>query len=658
MKSLAFSLALWVWTSVTLCSLWWNLYMVDAAMQRTILNIGRSFFQEIEITRLWNARHGGVYVPITAETQPNPYLDVPDRDVQTTSGRDLTKINPAFMTRQIAELAETEAGIRYHLTSLRPIRPQNRADEWEAAALRQFEAGAPEVLEFFPKQREFRYMAPLTVSAACLDCHARQGYAIGEVRGGLSVTMPSAPYHASINSSRQMLIAVHFAFWAAGMLGLFLFRRAREVQLVALDRQNRALQHEIGERHKAEHSLVQARDQARAAQRDAEAANAVKSAFLANVSHEIRTPMTAILGFTDILLEEVGAPTQRQYLTTIHESGRTLIRLLDDILDVSKLDAQQLTLTPEPTDIRQVLTGIQQMVRPECQIRNLQFALSVEDCAICSPEQGDCAEHAPQPACCLLLDSARLKQILVNLIGNAVKFTHQGGVTVTARCQPHTSPDAHLTHDRKVNLSIEVADTGIGIPADRLTVIFELFRQHDDQDSRRYGGTGLGLALVKRLLDIMGGTLHVESTVGQGSRFRVSLPGVPVASAQALCTVGRVEVSGRADGGGALTACVTANLQADAVARLPEAVRVLDDEFRPRWRAIRQALVLDEVIAFGERLGEMAATYSLPGLAAYGRQLCDQARRYDILALETLLAAFPGLLEELHAYAARHDFTG
>src|SRR5690606_32761904 len=145
-------------------------------------------------TREWNARHGGVYVVVDDDTQPNPYLQHPARDLETVDGKLLTMVNPAYMTRQIADLALRVDGVHLHITSLRPIRPQNRPDAWEARALEQCEAGAGEMLALVDADGgpAHRYMAPLYVREPCLQCHAAQGYAVGDIRGGISVTMPAS----------------------------------------------------------------------------------------------------------------------------------------------------------------------------------------------------------------------------------------------------------------------------------------------------------------------------------------------------------------------------------------------------------------------------------------------------------------------------------
>jgi hypothetical protein len=155
----------------------------------------RAFFDQIVVSRAWNAGHGGVYVPVTENTQPNAYLDDPLRDIETIDGIKLTKINPAFMTRQIAEIAASEKGVQFHITSLKPIRPGNKPADWERIWLESFEKGTMEQGSFVQSgsNTNFRYMAPLITENSCLKCHAKQGYKIGDIRGGISVTLPFFP---------------------------------------------------------------------------------------------------------------------------------------------------------------------------------------------------------------------------------------------------------------------------------------------------------------------------------------------------------------------------------------------------------------------------------------------------------------------------------
>ena len=193
--------------------------------------MARSFFEQVLITRQWNAGHGGVYVFVNADNQPNPYLACPDRDIMVDGNRTMTKINPAYMTRQLAEIAQKGRGIRFHLTSLNPIRPQNAPTPREREWLRRFEEGLPEVGAFVEGD-EYFYMAPLRTEKSCLRCHAVQGYREGDVRGGLSVTVPvrqSLPLRA--------LILSHSGIGLIGVLGILLVSRKLDASYSSIQRQ-------------------------------------------------------------------------------------------------------------------------------------------------------------------------------------------------------------------------------------------------------------------------------------------------------------------------------------------------------------------------------------------------------------------------------------
>ncbi len=213
---------------------------------------GAALFRLVELARDWNASHGGVYVPVTETTRPNPYLEHPRRDLVTRGGLALTMINPAYMTRQIAEIAQQADGIQLHITSLKPLRPANAPDSWEADALRRFEAGLAEITELIPGEIPVhRYMAPLRVKDACLQCHEKQGYALGQIRGGISVTMPAEHLLEIRDAGRIRSGAVHLlAFAAVAALLQLLASRARS-HLGALERLAAEQEQVIAERTQA-----------------------------------------------------------------------------------------------------------------------------------------------------------------------------------------------------------------------------------------------------------------------------------------------------------------------------------------------------------------------------------------------------------------------
>ena len=187
------TLGITIWLILITISAVWNIAQIQRNQKQVYLESARSLFALIVTTREWNARHGGVYVPITDLIQPNPYLEVPNRDVTTTGGQELTLINPAFMTRLISEIYNQDNHVKFHITSLNPIRPENAAESWEVVALEGFENDSQlEFVAYLPENdiENFRYMAPLITQQSCLLCHEKQGYQVGDIRGGISITFP------------------------------------------------------------------------------------------------------------------------------------------------------------------------------------------------------------------------------------------------------------------------------------------------------------------------------------------------------------------------------------------------------------------------------------------------------------------------------------
>lgn len=209
-----------IWTALIAGSFLWNYHSALKKQHVLALHAARSNFQQILLFRSWNSLHGGVYVPITESTQPNTYLEVALRDIKVSEGLSLTMINPAFMTRQVSEIAEKKEGIKFHITSRNPIRPENRATEIEEAALKEFEKGIPEkgIIKRSGGGYSFFYMAPLITDIACLKCHAKQGYKEGDIRGGISVTLPFIPEVPFI-----MILSSHIILFAAGLIGILFF---------------------------------------------------------------------------------------------------------------------------------------------------------------------------------------------------------------------------------------------------------------------------------------------------------------------------------------------------------------------------------------------------------------------------------------------------
>jgi len=208
-----------LWTILTAGSYAWNFKNAVQEQKDLALQTARSFFQQIVLFRSWNAGHGGVYVPVTDYTRPNPYLEVPSKNITVNKNLVLTNINPAFMTRQVSELAMKKDGIKFRITSLKPIRPENRPSPMEESALKEFETGLSEKGTITKNLTSgfFFYMAPLITEKSCLNCHAKQGYREGEIRGGISVTLPYLP-----KIPLFMLITGHLFVLIAGLSGIII----------------------------------------------------------------------------------------------------------------------------------------------------------------------------------------------------------------------------------------------------------------------------------------------------------------------------------------------------------------------------------------------------------------------------------------------------
>ena len=517
---------------------------------------------------------------------------------------------------------------------------------------------------------------------------------------------------------------------------------------------------DITEQKKFEEELRDAKEEAEILAHEANVANQAKSIFLANMSHEIRTPMNAILGFTEILDGIISDGQQKEYLSSIQSSGKSLLTLINDILDLSRVEAGKLELEIAPMDPKVVFSEMEQVFSRNIADKGLRFSLEIDP-------------HLPEA---LMLDEARLRQILLNLISNAVKFTGFGSIKLSVH-----KPYCEEEH-AKLDLIFSVEDTGIGITEDQKESIFAPFEQQQGQNINEYGGTGLGLAITKRLVEIMDGEISLTSEVGKGSTFKVILKDVSVASVsdleeqnepaidvdgvtfehamilivddveinrnlvkgylerygfnflEAENGVEALEATGRhhpdlvlmdikmpvMDGHEAARAikqddkikdiplvALTASamkqaedeirslcdgylrkpvrkvelvtelasflphtvaesasvgevasqpegdyersperLDAATLERLPELVKVLEEELKARWKALKETSLIDEVGDFGVCMQEMGRKYNYSPLVDWGERISVQAQMFELDTLPKTLEEFPQIIEE------------
>jgi two-component system CheB/CheR fusion protein len=592
-----------LWTGCLGASLIWNLHeQREKSVEIARISAQVTFDNDV-LYRRWVAQQGGVYVPVSEHTPPNPYLNVPNRDVTTTAGLPLTLVNPAYMVRQVNQLAQPGRGSRGHLTSLKPLRPENAPDAFETAALTSLEDGVKEVSAFESKdgRQDLRLMRPFLIEKACLRCHAQQGYHEGDIRGGISVSVPMEPILAIERPQVARTSIAHGLVWLLGVVGLTLWGRGLEKHTAARERAEATARHNAAELeaafaamphgimvYDAAGSMVRTNAAARALydidpfgvdietlakrlssrrldgrpivreelptvralngeqvlgerfvltrpdrqemivsfssaalQLGGQAIGAVtvwtditdlirtqqalrdadrrKDEFLAVLSHELRNPLAPIRNSLFILDRAVpGSEQARRAQAIIDRQVGHLTHLIDDLLDVTRIARNKIRLQCESLDLTD-------LVRRTIEDHRSLFEKNEVHLDVTLP-----AERIAVNA-----DRTRLAQVVGNLLQNAAKFTGKGG-----RAQVSLAVDE--TAGRAV---IRVADTGVGISPELLARLFQPFAQADESMDRSKGGLGLGLALVKGLVELHGGEISVHSQgLGKGTEFVVRLP--------------------------------------------------------------------------------------------------------------------------------------
>ncbi len=470
--AILFLLMALIWTLLILAFIRWSHRQSYAAALEMARGWARNSHTKDVVFRQWASLHGGVYVPSTAQTPPNPYLaHLPERDIVTPSGKKLTLMNPAYMTRQVHELGQKQDGLQGHITSLRPIRPENAPDEWEKQALQAFERGVPEVMALAPigAQTYLRLMRPLVTDAACLKCHAQQGYKVGDIRGGISTSVPWGPSQKRLRAQLQGLALRAGGIWALGVLGLCLVWWR--------------LQRDLSQHRRAEKQQAELDEQLKIINRELQD-------FAHIVSHDLKAPLRAIKSLAEWLaadyqdkLDEPG----KESLHLLSQRAERMHNLIDGVLEYSRVGrAEQKAV---PVDLSRLV--------PEL----------VGDLAVPAHITVHVAPDLPT----VEADPTRLRQVFQNLLSNAVKYMDKPQGDITVGC---------ASEDNFWRFS--VADNGPGIEQKHFERIFQLFQTLERRDDCE--STGVGLTVAKKIVELYGGKIWVESRVGQGSTFLFTFP--------------------------------------------------------------------------------------------------------------------------------------
>lgn len=466
------------WTIIIGGLLIFGIFQIRHVQREMAKNEALANFNKDLALRSWAARHGGVYVPATDETPPNPYLShVSERDITTPSGKLLTLMNPAYILRQTMDNYESLYGVRGHITSLKHFRPETAPDEWEKSALKEFERGAPEISEFtaIDGKPYFRYMSPMIAKKECLKCHGHQEYKVGDVRGGVSVSVPMALYLA--NQWRQTTTyTISFSLlWTLGLVGI----------VIATQR----LKRKIRETKLMEKQLLQSEKLASVGE------------LAAGVAHEINNPINGVINYAQILIDEAkGQADEFGIPQRIIKEAERVAGIVKNLLDFARKSDDK----PSPVAVGDIIADTLELVGKQLNNDGIILELDIQN-------------NLPK----VNVNSLKIQQVFVNLCSNArYALNHK---------YPKVHENKILTIESKLVNAHEQQfvqtifhDRGTGISPGSIDRVCDPFFSEKPQGK----GTGLGLSISYGIVRDYEGHLSFESEKGEYTKAIVDLPAV------------------------------------------------------------------------------------------------------------------------------------
>lgn len=500
-----------LWTLAIALSIAWDVYETRNSLRNMALNQAILMLEKDLLYRRWAAMHGGVYAPVSAYTQPNPHLQhIPERDITTPSGRKLTLVNPAYMNRQVHEISTKNHNAVAHITSLHPLRAENRPDPWEQAALKRLqeqnlrETSGVELLDGKPYMR---YLRAVITEKSCLKCHAHQGYRAGDIRGGISVSVALTPFREEERRQAAQTALGHGTVWLLGVLFIMTVRRRLTAGIIREELSAAALT-------EARIQILQQEKLASIGQLAAGVAHEINNpiGFVTSNLMTLKRYLEKLTSYTEQLSAALRCSAPAADQAALDEQRRTL--KIDHILiDAGQLIAESLEGAER---VRDIVTDLNFFAND----RQTEFtACDVNRCirSALRMVSGEYKEVAPllldlqEPLPMLTANNQQLMQVVANLVANAAHAVRQ-------------KQQQGLIHVRSwqegEQLCFSVSDNGHGIPEEIRNRIFDPFFTTKEIGA----GTGLGLSVSNEIIRKHGGKLSVQSQVGLGSTFTVCLP--------------------------------------------------------------------------------------------------------------------------------------